>query len=191
MVKLNKIYTRTGDDGTTGLVDGSRVAKASSRIEAIGKVDEANSAIGLAAASLESGAHADALFRIQNDMFDLGADLATPAPDADFAPSEMVLRVTQEQVDWIEQAIDRLNESLEPLSSFVLPGRSEAAARTHVARASVRAGERAVTALAAEEPINPAAVAYINRLSDYLFVLARVLNDNGADDVKWVPGANR
>lgn len=191
MVKLNKIYTRTGDDGTTGLVDGSRVAKASSRIEAIGKVDEANSAIGLAAASLESGAHADALFRIQNDMFDLGADLATPAPDADFALSEMVLRVTQEQVDWIEQAIDRLNESLEPLSSFVLPGGSEAAARTHVARASVRAGERAVTALAAEEPINPAAVAYINRLSDYLFVLARVLNDNGADDVKWVPGANR
>ena len=191
MVKLNKIYTRTGDDGTTGLVDGSRVAKASSRIEAIGKVDEANSAIGLAAASLESGAHADALFRIQNDMFDLGADLATPAPDADFAPSEMVLRVTQDQVDWIEQAIDRLNESLEPLSSFVLPGGSEAAARTHVARASVRAGERAVTALSAEEPINPAAVAYINRLSDYLFVLARVLNDNGADDVKWVPGANR
>lgn len=191
MVKLNKIYTRTGDDGTTGLVDGSRVAKASSRIEAIGKVDEANSAIGLAAASLESGAHADALFRIQNDMFDLGADLATPAPDADFAPSEMVLRVTEEQVDWIEQAIDGLNESLEPLSSFVLPGGSEAAARTHVARASVRAGERAVTALAAEEPINPAAVAYINRLSDYLFVLARVLNDNGADDVKWVPGANR
>ena len=191
MVKLNKIYTRTGDDGTTGLVDGSRVAKASSRIEAIGKVDEANSAIGLAAASLKSGAHADALFRIQNDMFDLGADLATPAPDADFAPSEMVLRVTQEQVDWIEQAIDGLNESLEPLSSFVLPGGSEAAARTHVARASVRAGERAVTALAAAEPINPAAVAYINRLSDYLFVLARVLNDNGADDVKWVPGANR
>lgn len=191
MVKLNKIYTRTGDDGTTGLVDGSRVAKASSRIEAIGKVDEANSAIGLAAASLKSGAHADALFRIQNDMFDLGADLATPAPDADFAPSEMVLRVTQEQVDWIEQAIDRLNESLEPLSSFVLPGGSEAAARTHVARASVRAGERAVTALAVEEPTNPAAVAYINRLSDYLFVLARVLNDNGADDVKWVPGANR
>lgn len=191
MVKLNKIYTRTGDDGTTGLVDGSRVAKASSRIEAIGKVDEANSAIGLAAASLKSGAHADALFRIQNDMFDLGADLATPAPDADFAPSEMVLRVTQAQVEWLEQAIDGLNESLEPLISFVLPGGSEAAARTHVARASVRAGERAVTALAVEEPTNPAAVAYINRLSDYLFVLARVLNDNGADDVKWVPGANR
>ncbi|MBT8431785.1 MAG: cob(I)yrinic acid a,c-diamide adenosyltransferase [Altererythrobacter sp.] len=191
MVKLNKIYTRTGDDGTTGLVDGSRVAKASFRIEAIGKVDEANSAIGLAAASLDAGAHADALFRIQNDMFDLGADLATPAPDGGFAPSEMVLRITQAQVEWLEQAIDGLNEALEPLTSFVLPGGSEAAARTHVARASVRAGERAVTALAAEEPTNPAAVAYINRLSDYLFVLARVLNDNGASDVKWVPGANR
>ena len=191
MVKLNKIYTRTGDDGTTGLVDGSRVAKASARIEAIGKVDEANSAIGLAAASLDAGAHADALFRIQNDMFDLGADLATPAPDGDFTPSEMVLRVTQAQVDWLEQAIDGLNENLEPLTSFVLPGGSEAAARAHVARASVRAAERAVTALATEKPSNPAAVAYINRLSDYLFVLARVLNDNGASDVKWVPGANR
>ena len=191
MVKLNKIYTRTGDDGTTGLVDGSRVAKACLRIEAIGKVDEANSAIGLAAASLESGAHADSLFRIQNDMFDLGADLATPASDGNFAPSEMVLRVTQAQVDWLEQAIDALNEDLEPLTSFVLPGGSEAAARTHVARASVRASERAVSALAAEEPTNPAAVAYINRLSDYLFVLARVFNDGGASDVKWVPGANR
>lgn len=191
MVKLNKIYTRTGDDGTTGLVDGSRVAKASTRIEAIGKVDEANSAIGLAAASLDAGAYADALFRIQNDMFDLGADLATPAPDADFAPSEMVLRITQAQVEWLEQAIDGLNEALEPLTSFVLPGGSEAAALTHVARASVRAGERAVTVLVAEEPTNPAAVAYINRLSDYLFVLARVLNDNGAKDVNWVPGANR
>jgi cob(I)alamin adenosyltransferase len=191
MVKLNKIYTRTGDDGTTGLVDGSRVAKASTRIDAIGKVDEANSAIGLAAASLNPGAHTDALFRIQNDMFDLGADLATPAPDGDFTPSEMVLRVSQAQVDWLEQAIDGLNEDLEPLTSFVLPGGSEAAARTHVARASVRAGERAVTALATDEPTNPAAVAYINRLSDYLFVLARALNDNGTSDVKWVPGANR
>ena len=191
MVKLNKIYTRTGDDGTTGLVDGSRVAKASLRIEAIGKVDEANSAIGLAAAALPRGESADALFSIQNDLFDLGADLATPSETGDFAPSEMVLRVTQGQIDWVEQAIDGLNENLEPLTSFVLPGGSEAAARTHVARASVRAGERAVAALAAEQPTNPAAVAYINRLSDYLFVLARVLNDNGASDVKWVPGANR
>ncbi|RGP41614.1 Cob(I)yrinic acid a,c-diamide adenosyltransferase [Altererythrobacter insulae] len=191
MVKLNKIYTRTGDDGTTGLVDGSRVAKASARIEAIGKVDEANSAIGVAAAAIAGGDLAASLYRVQNDLFDLGADLATPSESGDFAPSEMVLRVTQSQVDWLEQAIDELNENLEPLTSFVLPGGSEASARTHVARASVRAGERAVTALAAEEATNPAAVAYINRLSDYLFVLARVLNDNGTSDVKWVPGANR
>lgn len=191
MVKLNKIYTRTGDDGTTGLVDGSRVAKASARIEAIGKVDEANSAIGVAAAAVAGGELAAALYRVQNDLFDLGADLATPAEDGDFAPSEMVLRVTQGQVDWLEHAIDGLNKNLEPLTSFVLPGGSEAAARTHVARAAVRSAERAVAALAAGEPTNPAAVAYINRLSDYLFVLARVLNDNGASDVNWVPGANR
>lgn len=191
MVKLNKIYTRTGDDGTTGLVDGSRVAKASLRIEAIGKVDEANSAIGVAAAAVAGGDLAAALYRIQNDLFDLGADLATPAPDGDFAPSEMVLRIVDSQAQWLEQAIDAFNEHLEPLTSFVLPGGSEAAARTHVARASVRAAERAVTALAAAEPVNPAALAYINRMSDYLFVLARVLNDNGASDVKWVPGANR
>ncbi len=191
MVKLNKIYTRTGDDGTTGLVDGSRVAKASLRIEAIGKVDEANSAIGVAAAAVAGGDLAAALYRIQNDLFDLGADLATPAPDGDFTPSEMVLRIVDSQAQWLEQAIDAFNEHLEPLTSFVLPGGSEAAARAHVARASVRAAERAVTALAAAEPVNPAALAYINRLSDYLFVLARVLNDNGASDVKWVPGANR
>ncbi|QIG54427.1 cob(I)yrinic acid a,c-diamide adenosyltransferase [Altererythrobacter sp. BO-6] len=191
MVKLNKIYTRTGDDGTTGLVDGSRVTKASLRIEAIGKVDEANSAIGLAAAALDEGAHAASLFRIQNDLFDLGADLATPATDGDFAPSEMVLRVLPSQVEWLEQSIDTLNEQLEPLTSFILPGGSEAAARTHVARAGTRAAERAVTALAAAEPVNPAALAYINRLSDYLFVLARVLNHGGRADVKWIPGANR
>ncbi len=191
MVKLNKIYTRTGDDGTTGLVDGSRVAKTSLRIEAMGKVDEANSAIGVAAAAVAGGDLAAALYRIQNDLFDLGADLATPAPDGDFAPSEMVLRIVDSQAEWLEQAIDAFNEHLEPLTSFVLPGGSEAAARAHVARASVRAAERAVTALAAAEPVNPAALAYINRLSDYLFVLARVLNDNGASDVKWVPGANR
>jgi cob(I)alamin adenosyltransferase len=189
MVKLNKIYTKTGDDGSTGLVDGSRTAKHSARIEAIGKVDEANSAIGLAAAAATD--HAEALFRIQNDLFDLGADLATPAQDGDFAPSEMVLRVVEPQVLWLEEAIDALNESLEPLTSFVLPGGSEAAARTHVARASTRAAERAVTALAATEAVNPQALAYINRLSDYLFVLARICNANGASDVNWVPGANR
>ena len=191
MVKLNKIYTRTGDDGSTGLVDGSRVAKQSPRIEAIGKVDEANSAIGLAAAALDEGVHAQALFRVQNDLFDLGADLATPAENGDFAPSEMVLRIVPGQVEWLEQSIDALNENLEPLTSFVLPGGSEAAARTHVARASVRAAERAVSELAAKEPVNPSALAYINRLSDYLFVLARVFNDNGSADVNWVPGQNR
>ncbi len=191
MVKLNKIYTRTGDDGSTGLVDGSRTPKHSLRIEAIGKVDEANSAIGLAAASIGSGDHAAALYRVQNDMFDLGADLATPAGDADFTPSEMVLRMVADQTAWLEDAIDGLNEHLEPLASFVLPGGTEAAARTHVARAATRAAERAMAQLADHEPVNPAALTYINRLSDYLFVLARALNNNGAGEVKWVPGANR
>jgi cob(I)alamin adenosyltransferase len=187
MVKLNKIYTRTGDDGTTGLVDGSRRAKHDARMHAIGEVDEANSAIGLAAR--KAGKFAAALNRIQNDLFDLGADLATPGED--FAPSEMVLRIVPAQVAWLESAIDALNENLAPLTSFVLPGGSEGAARVHLARAIVRRAERAATALAGAEPVNPAALGYLNRLSDYLFVLARVLNDNGATDVKWVPGANR
>lgn len=192
MVKLNKIYTRTGDDGTTGLVDGSRTAKHALRIEAIGRVDEANSAIGLAAVTLRNTPRHDALVRIQNDLFDLGADLATPASDEDdFAPSEMVLRIVSAQTDWLEQAIDAYNEHLQPLTSFILPGGSEAAARTHVARASTRAAERAMTELAQAEAINPAALAYINRLSDFLFVLARVLNDDGASDVKWIPGGSR
>ena len=188
MVKLNKIYTRTGDDGTTGLVDGSRRAKHDPRMIAIGEVDEANSAIGLAAVAAPEATARD-LHRIQNDLFDLGADLATPGEV--FEPSEMVLRVVPAQVEWLEREIDRHNETLEPLKSFVLPGGSEAAARLHVARAAVREAERAVAALAADEPVNPAALAYVNRLSDHLFVLARVLNDNGAADVKWVPGANR
>nr|WP_206675205.1 cob(I)yrinic acid a,c-diamide adenosyltransferase [Alteripontixanthobacter muriae] len=189
---MNKIYTRTGDDGTTGLVDGSRTAKHALRIEAIGRVDEANSAIGLAAVALRDAPHHAALVRIQNDLFDLGADLATPASGGDdFAPSEMVLRIVPAQTDWIEQAIDEYNEHLQPLTSFILPGGSEAAARTHVARASTRAAERAMTELAQAEAINPAALAYVNRLSDFLFVLARVLNDDGASDVKWVPGGSR
>lgn len=191
MVKLNKIYTRTGDDGSTGLVDGSRASKQSRRIHAIGMVDEANSAIGLAISACDGGAHAESLQRIQNDMFDLGADLATPSADGDFAPSEMVLRIVPAQVQWLENAIDAFNEHLEPLTSFVLPGGSEAAARVHLARASARAAERAIAALASDEAVNPAALAYINRLSDYLFVLARVLNGNGSGDIKWVPGANR
>ena len=191
MVKLNRIYTRTGDDGTTGLVDGSRRAKHDARMQAIGEVDEANSAIGLAAVAVAvtSAPAARQLIRIQNDLFDLGADLATPGED--FTPSEMVLRIIPAQVEWLEQAIDGLNEALQPLTSFVLPGGSEGAARVHLARAIARRAERAAVALAAQEAVNPSALAYLNRLSDFLFVLARVLNDNGAADVKWVPGANR
>lgn len=188
MVKLNKIYTRTGDDGTTGLVDGSRTAKHAARIEAIGAVDEANSAIGLAICSLEGDAAA-ALTRIQNDLFDLGADLATPG--SDFEPGEMTLRIVPSQALWLESGIDALNDDLAPLTSFILPGGSEAAARIHVARASVRRAERAMTALAEAEPVNPAALAYVNRLSDYLFVLTRAINAGGAGDVLWVPGHNR
>ena len=192
MVKLNKIYTRTGDAGTTGLVDGSRLPKHDVRMEAIGSVDEANSALGLAAAILGDNEHAQQLFRIQNDLFDLGADLATPATeDDDFAPSEMVLRMVAAQTEWLEQAIDAANANLEPLTSFVLPGGSEASARLHVARAATRRAERAMTAMAAQLRTNPQALAYINRLSDYLFVLARTANDGGRSDIKWVPGANR
>lgn len=191
MVKLNKIYTRTGDEGTTGLVDGSRIEKHANRIAAIGTVDEANSAIGLAICSVDDDALRSTLIRIQNDLFDLGADIATPVEDGDFAPKEMALRIIGSQAEWLEEQIDALNEHLEPLSSFVLPGGSEAAARVHVARASARAAERAMTQAASETLINPAALIYINRLSDLLFVMARVLNDNGSSDVNWVPGANR
>ncbi|MEO5598177.1 MAG: cob(I)yrinic acid a,c-diamide adenosyltransferase [Novosphingobium sp.] len=189
MVKLNKIYTRTGDAGTTGLVDGSRLPKHAARMEAIGAVDEANSAIGLAVVVLTDSPHHAALHRIQNDLFDLGADLATPGDD--FTPSPMTLRMVPGQTEWLEQCIDALNDQLAPLTSFILPGGSEGAARVHVARASVRRAERAATALAAESPVNPAALAYINRLSDYLFQFARALNNHGADDVLWVPGQSR
>jgi cob(I)alamin adenosyltransferase len=193
LVKLNRIYTRTGDDGTTGLVDGSRCPKHSARIEAIGAVDEANSAIGFAALSLDDDERAG-LARIQNDMFDLGADLATPLGGMggdDFTPSAMVLRVVSSQVDWLEQRIDAAGERLEPLKSFVLPGGTEGAARVHLARAAVRRAERAMTALASLEPVNPAALAYVNRLSDYFFQLARLLNDEGRADVTWTPGGSR
>jgi len=188
LVKLNKIYTRTGDDGTTGLVDGSRVAKHDARMEAIGAVDEANSAIGLAVCAVVMDHHA-ALHRIQNDLFDLGADLATPGDD--FTPSPMVLRMVAAQTDWLERAMDALNEKLPPLTSFILPGGDEGAGRVHVARAAARRAERAMVALSAEAPINPQALAYINRLSDYLFVLARAINARAQGDVLWVPGASR
>jgi cob(I)alamin adenosyltransferase len=189
LVKLNKIYTRTGDDGTSGLVDGSRLAKNHARFEAIGAVDEANSAIGFAIIAIAQGDHAAALQKAQNDLFDLGADLATPGDD--FNPSPMVLRMIPAQAEWLETQIDAVNANLAPLTSFILPGGSEAAARVHMARASVRRAERAASALSEVESVNPAALAYINRLSDYLFVLARALNDGGAGDVLWVPGAGR
>lgn len=188
MVKLNRIYTRTGDDGTTGLVDGSRLPKHAPRMEAVGAVDEANAALGMAVQVLD-GDHRDALIRLQNDMFDLGADLATPGDD--FEPGEMTLRIVPSQVEWVEARIDAVNAGLEPLTSFVLPGGSEAAARLHMARTAARRAERAVSALAAQEPVNPAAAAFINRLSDLLFVLCRAVNNAGAGDVLWTPGANR
>ena len=187
MVRLNKIYTRTGDDGTSGLVDGSRCNKAEPRFEAIGSVDELNSALGLAAVALAGSEHVAALARIQNDLFDLGADLATPG--SDFAPSEMALRILPSQAERLEREIDALNEGLAPLTSFILPGGSEAAARLHVARSAARRAERDTVALAKGEPVNPAAVAYLNRLSDFLFVLARAVN--AGQDPLWVPGANR
>jgi cob(I)alamin adenosyltransferase len=187
LVKLNRIYTRTGDDGTTGLVDGSRVSKADPRMAAMGDVDEANSAIGVAIVALDGVEPAAALTRIQNDLFDLGADLATPGED--FAPSEMVLRIVAAQVARLEREIDAMNALMPPLRSFILPGGSAAAASLHLARAITRRAERA--AVASEAPLNPQALAYLNRLSDYLFVAARAVNQNGTGDVLWAPGASR
>jgi cob(I)alamin adenosyltransferase len=185
LVKLNKIYTRTGDDGTTGLVDGSRVSKADPRMIAIGDVDEANSAIGVAIASLGDHPVISTLSRIQNDLFDLGADLATPGED--FIPSDMVLRMIPAQVDWLEREIDKLNDRLEPLRSFILPG--GAAASLHLARAIARRAERAAVAI--DAPVNPAALTYLNRLSDFLFVACRAVNQTGGGDVLWIPGGSR
>jgi cob(I)alamin adenosyltransferase len=193
MVKLNKIYTRTGDDGTTGLVDGSRRSKADARMCAIGDVDEANSALGIAISALERSDFDKGLVaglrRIQNDLFDLGADIATPGDD--FAPSPMALRIVASQVDWLESAIDAANEQLDPLTSFILPGGHESAAALHLARAITRRAEREMVAAAATENLNPLALAYINRLSDYLFVLTRLVNKGQGGDILWVPGASR
>ncbi|ALR18968.1 MULTISPECIES: cob(I)yrinic acid a,c-diamide adenosyltransferase [Sphingobium] len=193
MVKLNKIYTRTGDAGTTGLVDGSRLPKHAPRMQAVGDVDEANSAIGLAvlAIGLAIGDAQEArwLTVIQNDLFDLGADLATPVPEG--ADEPWALRIVESQVKRLEAEIDLMNAELKPLDSFILPGGSPAAAAVHLARAVTRRAERSATAAAAEVAINPQALAYLNRLSDLLFVMARRLNGNGASDIKWVPGASR
>lgn len=192
MVKINKIYTRTGDDGTTGLVDGSRVAKNAPRMAAIGDIDELNSAIGVAVCELDDAVLVQRLRMIQNDLFDLGADLATPAgEDEDFTPSEMMLRITLSQVARLEQEIDTANADIDPLNSFILPGGSKSAAAVHLARAIARRAERSAVTAAQEVAINPQALAYVNRLSDYLFVLARALNDGGKADILWVPGASR
>ena len=185
MVKLNKIYTRRGDDGQTVLVNGLRVAKHSKRPVAFGEVDELNSVIGIARTFADDSKIDIMLAKIQNDLFDLGADLATPEMEEE-SPS---LRVTEKQVLRIEQEIDALNANLSDLSSFILPGGSSLSSWLHFARTVARRAEREITSLAAEEPINKFAMHFINRLSDHLFVLARVANDNGNSDVLWVPGA--
>ena len=187
MVKLTRIYTKGGDSGQTSLGDGARVAKHDPRVAAYGTVDEANAAVGLA--RLHAAGELDALLaRVQNDLFDLGADLCRPEQAEEKGP---VLRVSADQVERLEREIDEINERLAPLNSFVLPGGTPAAAYLHLARTIARRAERELTALAELEALNPEAVRYINRLSDLLFVLARHANDDGAKDVLWVPGANR
>lgn len=206
MVKLNKIYTRTGDDGTSGLVDGSRLSKFDARMQAIGDIDEANCAIGLAiyaitdkdAAITHDKEHqfVTDLRNIQNDMFDLGADVATPAGknengDNDYSPNAMTLRIIESRVIWLESLIDNANEDLTALNSFILPGGSAASSALHLARAIVRRAERSMVAAHDKYGLNPYALSYINRLSDFLFTLCRVMNDNGKEDILWVPGGSR
>lgn len=181
MIKLNKIYTRTGDAGTTGLVDGSRVAKDAAVMQAIGDVDEANSALGVAVVAL-GDADTALLRRVQNDLFDYGADLATPPGIVG------ALRIVPAQVTALEEAIDRMNADLSPLTSFILPGGTEAGAALHLARAIVRRAERSVVHASYEADLNQNLLAYINRLSDLLFVYARWVNQSGGGDVLWVPG---
>ena len=188
MVRLTRIYTRGGDRGETSLGNGARVAKDSLRVEAFGAVDETNACIGLARLHT-SGEMDEMLARVQNDLFDLGADLCTP--EGGERRSGGALRVIPEQVRRLEAEIDAMNAALAPLNSFVLPGGSAAAAALHLARTTARRAERAVTALAREEPVGEAARHYMNRLSDHLFVAARLANDKGAADILWVPGANR
>lgn len=187
MVRLTRIYTRGGDKGETSLGDGSRVPKHALRVAAYGTVDEANAAIGIA--RLHVGTEANAMLgHIQNDLFDLGADLCTPEGGRRSAGA---LRISAAQVERLEHEIDAMNASLRPLDSFILPGGSAVAAHLHAARTVTRRAERLVSELANAEPVNPEALKYLNRLSDHLFVLGRLVNDNGARDVLWVPGANR
>jgi cob(I)alamin adenosyltransferase len=192
MVVLNRIYTRTGDDGTTALSTGERRVKHDLRISAYGTVDETNACVGMARAASGLSSEMDAMLaRIQNDLFDLGADLATP--ETDVKPDWEPLRVTKAQVDRLEREMDRMNAAIPPLRSFVLPGGSPAAAALHLARTVSRRAERLVVELAAREgeTVSGDALRYINRLSDFFFVAARAVNDNGAADVLWVPGQNR
>ncbi len=187
MVRLSKIYTRGGDGGETSLGDGARVAKHSVRVAAYGTVDEANAAIGLA--RLHTAGEADEMLaRIQNDLFDLGADLCTPEDSTRHAGA---LRIGEAQVGRLEAEVDSINASLRPLDSFILPGGTPAGANLHLARTITRRAERLMVALAKLETLNPQAIAYVNRLSDHLFVLGRRVNDDGALDVLWRPGANR
>jgi cob(I)alamin adenosyltransferase len=189
MVRLDKIVTKAGDGGKTRLATGEPVSKASARVEAYGAVDEANSAIGVARLHTTSDPVLDPILdRLQNDLFDLGADLATPdSPDLKFEP----LRIQSSQTDRLETEVNALNEKLSPLTSFILPGGSPAAAHLHLARAIARRAERAIVALADVEAISPEAVKFANRLSDLLFVAARYANDQGRADLLWKPGANR
>jgi cob(I)alamin adenosyltransferase len=187
MVKLTKIYTRGGDKGETSLGDGARVPKDSPRVAAYGAVDEANAVIGLA--RLHLAGEADAMLaRIQNDLFDLGADLCTPEREN---PKYPPLRIVAAQTERLEREIDAMNAELKPLESFILPGGSPGAAYLHLGRTVARRAERLIITLIRDEEVNPEAVRYINRLSDHLFVLARHVNDKGAGDVLWVPGGNR
>jgi cob(I)alamin adenosyltransferase len=189
MVVLNRIYTRTGDDGTTALGTGERRKKHDLRIAAYGTVDELNACLGIARLHTTGQADVDAMLaRIQNDLFDLGADLCTPE---DGRRAAGALRIVAAQVARLEGEIDAMNAALRPLDSFILPGGTAAAAYLHLARTVTRRAERLVCALAAAEPVNPEAVKYLNRLSDHLFVLGRRVNDNGAKDVLWQPGATR
>jgi len=190
MVVLNKIYTRTGDKGTTALGNGTRVAKHNARVEAYGTSDELNCFVGVARLSA-TGDTDTALSRIQNDLFDLGADLCRPEMEKDADAEYPPLRMTQPQVDRLEAEIDVMNAGLEPLRSFILPGGEALAAHLHVCRTVARRAERLAVLAGEQEAVNQIAVTYLNRLSDWFFVAARVANDGGKKDVLWVPGANR